>query len=70
MNLTTEAFMATLRHFTGRRGICSRLFSDNTTNFVGTSKELKELYEFLKEKETTIQTQLSKQRIEWSFIPP
>jgi len=37
---------------------------------VGASRELKELYAFLKEKETTIQTQLSKQRIEWSFIPP
>ncbi|XP_018359704.1 PREDICTED: uncharacterized protein LOC108758957 [Trachymyrmex cornetzi] len=69
-DLTTEAFLAALRRFTGRRGICSRLISDNGTNFVGASRELKELYAFLKEKEDTIQTLLAKQKIEWSFIPP
>ena len=37
-NLTTEAFMAALRHFTDRRGICSRLLPDNGTNFIGASR--------------------------------
>ncbi|XP_018360090.1 PREDICTED: uncharacterized protein LOC108759242 [Trachymyrmex cornetzi] len=69
-DLTTEAFLAALRRFTGRRGICSCLIYDNGTNFVGASRELKKLYAFLKEKEDTIQTLLAKQKIEWSFIPP
>ncbi|XP_071574572.1 uncharacterized protein, partial [Temnothorax nylanderi] len=46
-DLTTEAFIAALRRFTARRGICSQLFSDNATNFVGAARELKEIYEFL-----------------------
>lgn len=68
-DLTTEAFMAALRRFTGRRGICSRLYSDNSTNFVGAAKELNEVYGFLKENEEEIHTQLARQKIEWCFIP-
>lgn len=47
-NLTTENFLAALHRFTGRRSICSRIFSDNGTNFVGAARELGELYDFLK----------------------
>jgi len=46
-DLMTEAFLAALRRFTGRRGICSHLYLDNATNFVGASGELKDIYEFL-----------------------
>lgn len=66
----TEAFMAALRRFTGRRGICSQLHSDNATNFVGAAKELKEVYEFLSQQKETIQEELTKQKIDWQFIPP
>lgn len=69
-DLTTECFMAALRRFTARRGICARIFSDNRTNFVGAARELKEIYQFLEKNGETIQSQLTKQRIEWNFIPP
>jgi len=69
-NLTTEGFLAALHRFTDRRGICSRIFSDNGTNFVGAARELSELYDFLKREEEIIYSQLAKQRIEWQFIPP
>ncbi|KAK2578329.1 hypothetical protein KPH14_012630 [Odynerus spinipes] len=46
--LTTESFLAALRRFVGRRGVCSQISSDNGTNFVGAAKDLKEVYEFLK----------------------
>jgi len=69
-DLTSESFLAALRRFTGRRGNCTQLYSDNATNFVGAAKELAALYNFLKEKQETIQTALATQKIEWNFIPP
>lgn len=68
--LTTEAFLAALRRFTARRGICSQIFSDNATNFVGAARELREVYEFLKKEKTEIESNLGSQRIQWNFIPP
>lgn len=47
-DMTTEAFLAALRRFIGRRGLCSVISSDNGTNFKGANNELKELYELLK----------------------
>jgi len=70
LDLTTEAFMAALNRFTGRRGICSQLYSDDATNFVGAARELKELYGFLTEQNESIGATLAKQKIEWHFIPP
>lgn len=69
-DLTTESFIAALRRFTGRRGNCLQLYSDNATNFMGASRELKEIYEFLREKQEIIQVELANQKIEWHFIPP
>ncbi|XP_062557813.1 uncharacterized protein LOC134222669 [Armigeres subalbatus] len=43
MDLTTEAFIACLRRFTGRRGIPAHIYCDNRTIFVGAHQELKEL---------------------------
>lgn len=34
-DLTSEAFIAALKRFVARRGICTQLYSDNATNFVG-----------------------------------
>ena len=48
--LTTEAFLACLRRFIARRGKPRVVWSDHGTNFVGASRELKELTEFLQEK--------------------
>lgn len=69
-DLTTECFMAALRRFTGRRGNCQQLYSDNATNFVGAARELEQIYDFLRKGEQEIRTELASQRIEWHFIPP
>ena len=70
-DLTTEAFLATLRRFIARRGKPSTIWSDHGTNFVGAARELKELTEFLKGQE--VQNLISKfcsaQNIQWRFIP-
>ncbi|XP_018403335.1 PREDICTED: uncharacterized protein LOC108780199 [Cyphomyrmex costatus] len=69
-SLTMEAFMAVFRRFCARRGTCMHIYSDNGTNFVGASNELKETYEFLRKEKDQIASQLAVQEIQWHFIPP
>ena len=70
-DLTTEAFIAALRRFTSRRGKPSLILSDHGTNFVGATRELKVIYEFLQEQQARgdISEFCSSQSIEWRFIP-
>ncbi len=70
-DLTSEAFIATLRRFTSRRGKPSLIWSDHGTNFVGAARELKELAEFLEDqkKQQEISHFCSNQSIQWKFIP-
>ena len=39
-NLTSEVFIAALKHFTARRGLIDHLYSDNGSNCVGANGEL------------------------------
>ncbi|XP_045446747.1 uncharacterized protein LOC123654934 [Melitaea cinxia] len=70
-DLTTEGFLAAFKRFIARRGRCNHLWSDNGTNFVGASRELKKL--FANEKATLaseIASALATNNTEWHFIPP
>ena len=71
-DLTTEAFLAALKRFFSRRGKSSTLLSDNATNFVGASREIKELHALLTDDEHNerVLKFLSNEGIKWSFIPP
>ena len=52
-DLTSAAFLACLRHFIACRGKPIKIWSDHGSNFVGTSRELKDLAIFLeKQKES------------------
>jgi hypothetical protein len=42
-SLTSQSFLYALKRFIGRRGICSHLWCDNATNFVGCRRELEDL---------------------------
>ena len=70
-DLTTDAFITTLRRFIARRGTPSRIWSDHGTNFVGASRELRKLSEFLESLTTqgNISSFCSTQGISWKFIP-
>ncbi|GFW54189.1 integrase catalytic domain-containing protein [Trichonephila clavipes] len=46
-DLTSDAFIATLKRFMSRRGKCAKLFSDNAKNFVGANREIKKLHEMV-----------------------
>ncbi|XP_074115104.1 uncharacterized protein LOC141537824 [Cotesia typhae] len=71
-DLTTEAFLASLKHLFSRRGKAVEIHSDNGTNFVGAKNELNELYELFNSKshQKTIEHFCHEETIEWYFIPP
>lgn len=50
-DLTTEAFVASLKRLISRRGKPIHIYSDNATTFVGVKRQLKELYELLKDEQ-------------------
>lgn len=69
-DLTTQAFMATLRKFIARCGKPQNIFTDNGTTFKGAKNELLNLRNFIKTENKHIQNNLSDQGIAWHFIPP
>ncbi|XP_053696951.1 uncharacterized protein LOC128744165 [Sabethes cyaneus] len=58
-DLSADSFMVCLNSLQSRRGRVSELYSDNGTNFIGASNELK-----------AIQHRLAGKGIDWHFIPP
>lgn len=71
-DLTTEGFIAALRRFVSRRGICKHMYSDNATNFRGANKKLTELTAVWNSKEhkEKVQSFFNEFSVTWNFIPP
>lgn len=71
-DLSTVAFINTLKRFTARRDKSCHLYSDNGRNFVGANNELNELANFLKHEQLKIKVLdfTAEQSIKWTFIPP
>lgn len=71
-DLTTEAFLAALRRFISRRGRCKKIYSDNATNFVGASRQLREMADlFLSQQhQNAVHLAALEEGIEWHWIPP
>ena len=69
-DLTTDAFIATLRRFIAHRGKPSLIWSDHGTNFVGAVHKMQELSDFLEVQKTQeiISRFGSSQNISWKFI--
>lgn len=65
-DLSTNLFLAALRRFIARRGKPTVINSDNGTNLVGGSKELKLFFETASNE---IATNVSNEGITWKFIP-
>lgn len=66
-DMTTEAFVAALKRFISRRGICRNIHSDNGTNFVGANNELKDIREAIRDER--VQKFLTAKEITWHFTP-
>lgn len=70
-DLTSQSFLAAFRRFTSRRGICTDLYSDNGTNFVGAEKELRNKYERqIASTNSDLAILLANDGTDWHFIPP
>lgn len=65
----TAGFLAAFRRFTGRRGLPSDLYSDNSTNFRGADRELSDAFRRLSSDSVTCDA-MANDRIKWHFIPP
>ncbi|XP_065354887.1 uncharacterized protein LOC135949296 [Calliphora vicina] len=69
-DLSTPNFMAAFQRFISRRGCPNTIFSDNGTNFVGASRQLKKGFKsFLKESQSLICSSYGVQGVSWRFIP-
>ncbi|XP_039309090.1 uncharacterized protein LOC105201565 [Solenopsis invicta] len=70
-DLSTEAFLATLKRFIGRRGCPQKIYSDNATNFKGAQREISEMYTFLQQQvKGSLHKKLLEEGLQWIFIPP
>ena len=67
-DLSTDALILALRRFISRRGKANLIRSDNGTNFVGASKELKQAIKNIDQ--NTVNKHLVAKGIKWKFNPP
>ena len=67
-DMGTDSFILSLRRFISRRGHVENIISDNGTNFIGGSNEIKEANKNIDRLE--IAKFLTIKEIEWSFNPP
>lgn len=70
-DMTSQGFLSAFKRFVARRGHCTDLWSDNGTNFVGASRDLKTL--FTDERSgiaNEIANCLATNNTRWHFIPP
>lgn len=70
--LTTSAFIGSLKRFVATRGICKHIWSDNATNFVGANNELHQLHELFSSQchKEDIRKLCQADTITWHFAPP
>lgn len=68
---SADAFIATFKRFTARRGHCATLYSDKGTNFVGADAELRSLFHNARSDTLkSIRQTLSDEGTIWKFNPP
>lgn len=71
-DLSSDAFLASLKRFNARRGYCSDIYSDNGTNFVGARSKLDEIQKIItSHKFNEIVSQFTVSiGTNWHFNPP
>jgi len=67
---TADAFLAALRRFVSRRGLCATLRSDCGTNFVGADAQLRAFLASAHPEQRLLRQRLENEGIKWLFNPP
>ncbi|GFW53069.1 integrase catalytic domain-containing protein [Trichonephila clavipes] len=70
LDLTTQAFIASLKRFIARRGRPSLIFSDNGKTFIRANAELKRLYKLVINPDPELAGFLVDENINWKLLPP
>ncbi|GFS33764.1 integrase catalytic domain-containing protein [Trichonephila inaurata madagascariensis] len=65
-NLTTETFLLALRRFISRRGLCSKILTDNARTFKRSEIELQNLWKVISD--PTVKAFYASHKIYWQFI--
>lgn len=69
-DLSSKTFVAAFKRFIARRGMCTDLYSDNGTNFVGANRELKSKFdETMQQIQQTASEWVTITGTTWHFIP-
>ncbi|XP_054719569.1 uncharacterized protein LOC129229310 isoform X2 [Uloborus diversus] len=69
-DMTTQAFIASLKRFFGRQGKCSKIITDNAKTFVGANVEIKRLQKMVRIPDEILSNYFLTEGIQWNFIPP
>lgn len=71
-DLSTDAFLAALKRFISRRGLCKNIYSDNATCFIGANNILKDLNLLMSSEshKNRIHQLMTNHEMTWHFIPP
>jgi len=69
-SLSAQSCIAALHRFTSRRGVPTRIYSDNGTNFVGARSELATLRNLVDKETGRVSQEVEALGAEWVFIPP
>ncbi|XP_029155184.1 uncharacterized protein LOC114928270 [Nylanderia fulva] len=67
---SADAFIAALRRFISRRGVCITLYSDCGTNCVGADRQLSALFSAASADGRRIASFAAQEKIQWHFNPP
>ncbi|GBN84874.1 hypothetical protein AVEN_159988-1 [Araneus ventricosus] len=68
-DLSSEAFIASLKRCIARRGKMAMIITDNATNFKGAKSELNRLFNLIRKPDECLACYLSSERINWKLIP-
>lgn len=71
-DLSTDAFLAALKRFISRRGLCKNIYSDNATCFIGANNILKDLNLLMSSEshKDRIHQLMTNHEMTWHFVPP